>query len=102
MNEKTRKLRMKWSDAMLSRYPNAEDWKRVRFSDEVHFGWGPQGKLRIIRRLGERYCHDCIQEADEPDEAVKKRYHCWAAAGYDFKSDIYFYKVFGNFNGKMS
>ena len=102
VNEKTRKLRMKWSDAMLSRYPNAEDWKQVRFSDEVHFGWGPQGKLRIIRRLGERYCHDCIQEADEPDEAVKKRHHCWAAAGHDFKSDIYFYRVPGNSNGKMS
>ncbi len=25
-----------------------DDWKKVRFSDEVHFGREPQGKLRII------------------------------------------------------
>ena len=30
------------------------DWKKVRFSDEVHFGRGPQRKLRIIRKPGER------------------------------------------------
>ena len=34
--------------------------KTIRFSDEVHFGLGPQRKLRIIRRPGERYCFDCI------------------------------------------
>jgi hypothetical protein len=49
-----------------------------------------------------RYCQDCIQEADEPAEKDKKRFHCWAAIGYNFKSDIYFYNVPGNTNGKMS
>lgn len=43
-----------------------------------------------------------IQEADEPDENDKKRHHCWAAAGHNFKSDIYFYEVPTNSNGKMS
>ncbi len=28
--------------------------------------------------------------------------HCWAAIGYNFKSDIIFYNVPGNTNGKMS
>ncbi len=46
---------------MLERYPNPEDWDHVRFSDEVHFGWGPQGKLRVIRKPGQRYCFDCVQ-----------------------------------------
>jgi hypothetical protein len=31
-----------------------------RFSDEIHFSLGPQGKLMIIRRPGERYCEKCI------------------------------------------
>lgn len=87
---------------MLAAYPEPEDWYRVLFSDEVHFGYGPQGKLHIIRKPGERYCQDCIQEADEPDENDKKRQDCWAAAGHNFKSDIYFYEVPTNSNGKMS
>ena len=46
---------------MLQRYPFKSDWYHVRFSDEVHFGLGPMGKLMIIRRPGERYCINCIQ-----------------------------------------
>lgn len=102
VNEKTRKKRLEWASNMLSKYPKPEDWDRVRFSDEVHFGWGPQAKLRIIRKPGQRYCQDCIQEANEPEEKDKKRHHCWAAVGHNFKSDIYFYNVAGNTNGKMS
>lgn len=48
------------------------------------------------------YCQDCIQEADVPEEKDQKRHHCWAAVGHDFKSDIHFYQVPGNTNGKMS
>lgn len=43
-----------------------------------------------------------VQEVDEPAEKDKKRYHCWAAVGHNFKSDIPFYEVSGNTNGKMS
>lgn len=87
---------------MLDKYPCPEDWHRVRFSDEVHFGYGAQDKLNIIRKPGMRYCQDCVQEVDEPAEKYKKLYHCWAAVGHNFKSDIYFYNVPGNTNGKMS
>lgn len=31
-----------------------------------------------------------------------KRYHCWAAVGWNFKSELVFYEVPGNTNGKMS
>ena len=80
------------------------DWKRVRFSDEVHFGRGPQRRLRIIRKPGERTCQDCIQEQHDPEEKDKKqkRYHCWAAVGWNFKSELIFYEVPSNSNGKMS
>ena len=87
---------------MLERYPEPEDWDRVRFSDEVHFGWGPQHQLRIIRKPKERYCVDCIQHSDAPKSKDEKRFHCLAAVGYNFKSDITFYNVPGNTNGKMS
>ena len=101
VNLKTAAKRVEWSEFMLTRYPNSEDWNRVRFSDEVHFGWGPQSKLRIIRKPGQRYCQDCIQE-HVPNEKDKKRRHCWAAVGSSFKSFLHFYDVAGNINGKMS
>lgn len=74
----------------------------MRFSDEVHFEYGPQEKLHVIRKPGMRCCHSCIQENPEPVEKDKKCCHCWAAIDHDFKSDINFYEVAGNTNRKMS
>jgi hypothetical protein len=88
---------------MLERYPKPEDWYTIRFSDEVHWGIGPQGKLYIIRKPGERYCSDCIQEQDNRDtEKDQKRLHSWAAVGWEFKSPLYFYNIASNQNGKMT
>jgi hypothetical protein len=102
----TREARKKWASDMKLKYPNPEDWYRVRFSDEVHAGYGPEGQLWIARKPGSamRYRHDNIQHRDAP---LKKgedrpRVHAWAAVGYDFKSDLIFYKVPGNTNGKLS
>ncbi len=36
--------RLEYAQCMLEKYPEPEDWYHVRFSDEVHFGWGPQGE----------------------------------------------------------
>ena len=95
------KRRVEWAKEMLKRYPNPEDWRRVRFSDEVHFSYGPEGKARIIRKPGERYCSDCIQEVNEPKDKNKYRIHAWAAFGWNFKSEIVFYKT-KSANGKMT
>ena len=73
--------RVEFARRMLAKYPTPEHWKKIRFSDEVHFGLGPQGKLMIIRKPGQRYCHNCIQEARKPDEADEKKLHAWAAVG---------------------
>ena len=102
VNERTTRNHKAQAEVMKERYPRPKDWHCMRFSDEVHFGYGPQGKLRIIRKTGEQYCPNCIQEDKEPNEKDKKCHHCWALMGYNFKSDIYFYKVPGNTNGKMS
>ena len=96
--------RQEWATVMYRKYPKPEDWHRVRFSDEVHFGYGLEGQLRIIWRPGTRYRHDCIQHQPPPpsEEKDRKRKHCWAAVGYNFKSDIIFYDVPGNKNGKLT
>lgn len=102
VNQKTAKDRMDWASVTLERYPQPEDWCRVRFGDEVHSSYGPQDKLDIIRKPGIRYCQDYIQEHNEPAEKDKKWYHYWAAVGHNFKSEIYFYEVPDNMNGQMS
>lgn len=56
----SKKKRVEYAKYVLERYPKPEDWDCVRFSDEVHFGWGPQHQLRIIRKPGEQYCVNCI------------------------------------------
>ncbi len=93
---------MEYARKMLEKYSRPKDWDRVRFSDEVHFRGMAQHQLRIIRRPGERYCVECIQHKETPKEKDKKRFDCWAAVGYYFKSDLVFYDLPGNTNGKMS
>ena len=44
--------RVKWCLIMLQRYPKKEDWYQVRWSDETHFGWGPEGLKTILRKRG--------------------------------------------------
>lgn len=101
-SKKTAEHRVSWARLMLERYPEKEDWRKIRFSDEMHSGYGPQHTLHIIRKPGERYCSDCIQHADEPLDKDRKRQHCWAAVGYDFKSELVWYEIPTNTNGKMT
>ena len=99
---KSARYREQWAQNMLQRYPKPEDWYRVRFSDEVHYGYGAQEPLHIIRKPGERYCPDCIQRTEDPKKSEKKKIHAWAAIGYNFKSNIMFYDISSNTNGKMT
>jgi hypothetical protein len=77
---------------MLDAYPQADDWKAVRFSIELHFGFGLDGKMRLIPRPGERVCEACSTkpEADWPRDLRKA--HAWVAVGYGFKSEAVFYE----------
>lgn len=79
-----------------------EDWKRVRWSDEIYFGFSPEGKLRIIRYPGERFCWDYIQERGKPlEEKDKKRLYAWATVGWNFKTSLIWYIIPLNQNGKI-
>ncbi|KAF1816226.1 hypothetical protein P152DRAFT_504951 [Eremomyces bilateralis CBS 781.70] len=83
---KPTKKRVDWATLMKARYPTKYTWRKVRFSDESRAGHGPQGKLVIIRRKGER----------RSKEDAKKKVHVWGAAGYDFKSDLITYNIPSN------
>lgn len=96
------KKRKTWAEDMLAAHLNKKNWYQVRFNDEVHFEYDSQDKIRIIRKLDERYCQDCIQKCSAPDEKDVKRQHCWTAVEHEFKSNIYFYEVSENTNDKMS
>ena len=63
LGAKPMEKRVEYAHRMLFKYPEPEQWDRVRFSDEVHFGYGPEGQLRIIRQPGTRYRQDCIQHS---------------------------------------
>jgi hypothetical protein len=99
---------------MKAKYPNPRDWQHVRFSDKVHFSFGLQGNLYILRKPGERNCPDCIQEVDQPKNKKQKnnpgnkpeldlsyKLHAWAAIRYNFKSELVFYNA-RNSNRKMT
>ena len=100
--------RVRWCKIMLEKYPKKEDWYQVRWSDETHFGWGPEGIKTVLRKRGggNRYKPVFIQRLetneDTKEERISKRVHFWGAIGYNFKSNLLEYKVSTNSNGKMS
>ena len=54
------KKRLEWAIRMLQLRPNPADWEDVLWSDKCHFGWGPEGPVRILRAIGTRNNVDCI------------------------------------------
>ncbi|KAF2193554.1 hypothetical protein K469DRAFT_734875 [Zopfia rhizophila CBS 207.26] len=94
VNASTARQRVEWAKATLDIRPHEDDWKIVRFSDEVHWAISPQGRLYIIRKPGERYCADCIQHKEERSDKEKER--------WEFKSPLTFYDIASNNNGKMT
>ncbi len=101
MTPKTKEARLRFARTMLQRYPTAQNWRNVRFSDEYHFGYGPEGRVYVTRRPGEIDCPDCIREIDPPRQEYEKKVHAWAAIGYDYKSKLIRYRT-ENSNGKMT
>ena len=92
--------RVEFARKMLVKYPTAEHWKSVRFSDETHLRFGALGRTWVIRKPEEKTCSDCVQITRYPKEKDKKRLHAWAVVGWGYKSKLYFYNN-NNSNGKM-
>ncbi|KAH6881058.1 hypothetical protein B0T10DRAFT_540156 [Thelonectria olida] len=99
--------RFNYAVKALEKRPELEDWydicrDNIFFSDESHFGYGDGGQALIARKLGTRNDPPSLQERREPDEKDLKRLNAWAAIGYNFKSDLIWYEVPTNRNGKMT
>ena len=73
INESTIKRRVEWATVMKKKYSDKKDWHEVRFSDEMHYAYDSQEKIRIIRKSNQRYCQNCIQHTDESTEKNKKK-----------------------------
>lgn len=101
VTDKVAEKRVERAEGQLISHPTPKHWMSVLFSDEVHFGWSDEGKLHIKRRIGSRNEPRHIQYPREPRDKDRKRIHCWAYVGWNFKSPIYFYDS-GNENGKMT
>jgi hypothetical protein len=92
VQKKSREKRVEYARRMLEVLPLAQDWHDVRFSGELHFGFGLNGKVRLIPRPGEGCCAQCSSAQRTEWTRDVKRVHVWAAAGYGFKSQLVFYE----------
>jgi hypothetical protein len=75
-------------------------WKRVVFTDEIHFARNNRSVDYVIRGPSQRFCSDCIQVRRQ---TTKVEYSVWAAVGWNFKSPLIFYNksgIRGGFTGE--
>ncbi|EGX90410.1 HMG box protein [Cordyceps militaris CM01] len=102
VNARHRAARVEYARTRRKALPDAEDWKRVRFSGELHFAFGVDGRVRLLPRPGEKYaCPPCQTAADEQQQPPPppplgwdrdiRRVHAWAAIGYGYRSELVFY-----------
>lgn len=106
VSPKLASTRQEYCRRSLEARPRSEDWRTFRFTDEVHFSYGPQGKIWVCRRPWERACGNCLVEKELLQQELdpkQKRLCAWAAVGYNgFRDGLYWYDVPGNLNGKIS
>ena len=89
---KTKERRVDYARRMLEAFPDPPSWRSVRFSGELHFGFGLDGTMRLLPRAGEKFCEPCSQTTAANWPRDLKRVHAWAAVGYGFKSELVFYE----------
>ncbi|KAK5991759.1 hypothetical protein PT974_07793 [Cladobotryum mycophilum] len=103
-HKRNKEKRCDYARKMLREFPQVQDWRAVRFSGELHFGFGLDGRIRVHPRSGERVCESCdkVPETSWPRDV--KRVHAWCAIGYGFKSELVFYEdsTSANCNGQMT
>ncbi|KAG8664632.1 uncharacterized protein FPOAC1_013412 [Fusarium poae] len=102
IDERYAKRRKKWSEDTIYKRPLPECWDVIYFSDEVHFGYDDERQAYIYRKPGTRYEPYSLQEKKSPTKKDEKKLHAWAAVGIGYKSDLVFYEITSNNNGKMT
>jgi hypothetical protein len=88
VSQKVAEARVKYAREMLTKYATPEDWRNVRFSEEVHLRFGPEGRIYVIRKPGEGSYPNCAQETKPASNKDEKKVHCWGAVGHNFKSPL--------------
>ncbi|KAL7940339.1 hypothetical protein V8C42DRAFT_356317 [Trichoderma barbatum] len=99
-----RTQRVEFARKSLELRPAKEDYRDIIYSDEWHAACGDDRQVYILRKPGERYCPDCLYERPSPRLKDEEKFnaHFWGGIGYDFKSDLYEYRISTNNNGKMT
>ncbi|KAK1241045.1 hypothetical protein MKX08_001019 [Trichoderma sp. CBMAI-0020] len=90
-HKRHREKRCDYARKALMAYPLPEDWRRMRFSAELHFAFGLDGKMRLTPRAGEKLCSSCAQQPGLDWPRDIRRLHAWVAVGHGFKSELVFY-----------
>ena len=97
------KERMKFAQKMLDEIGNEpENWKKIRFSDEIHAEFAPEEPRWIIRKPNTRLRSDNIQRVDQIPDKDRPRKHAWWCVKWDYKSSFYFYTISSNKTSKMT
>lgn len=92
VHKRAREKRVEYARRMLEAYPQPLDWRQIRFSLELHFGFGLDGKMRLIPRPGEKFCSECSEKPEANWARDIRKVHAWVAVGYGFKSEPLFYE----------
>lgn len=103
LSDYTKVYRQEWAIIICKKYPKLKDWYHIHFSNKVYFRYKLEEQLQIIWYPDTYYHHDCIQH--QPPPLSKEKYwkykHYWIVVRDNFKSDIIFYNVSSNKNGKL-
>ena len=73
-------------------YKSIDWWKRVVFTDELHFARNNRSVDYVIRQPGQRFYSDCIQVQCQK---TKIEWLVWGAVRWNFKSPLIFYSKSG-------
>ncbi|OCK94950.1 uncharacterized protein K441DRAFT_718472, partial [Cenococcum geophilum 1.58] len=90
------KERLNWVDIQLDTRPHSKDFEDVVFSDEFHFGIGPQTTKKIKRRRGRKYRYTPenvhrkhVTTKDEKEKAREENHlkllNVFVAIGYNYR-----------------
>ena len=60
---------------MYAKYPKPEDWENMRFSDEIHAGYSPEGHLWIALKTGTAMRDDIQHRDPSPQKSAPKYMH---------------------------
>ncbi|KAI8631766.1 hypothetical protein F5Y19DRAFT_421936 [Xylariaceae sp. FL1651] len=102
-NKDTVDKRLTWALQRLHDHDMDRDfYRKIRYSDAIHFKFSPGGQVQVIRKANQQYCPGCIQDRTRPKDTGDRSVciNAWACIGYGFKSPLVWYEV--NCNGNIT